>query len=140
MVTCEAYNHFNTKKFKRIYPDELEQEHDELTSKIYHTILMAEYSYKCMGGLSRKDYARVRYTHERLNDKLNMLYNQVTVSQDEFMQRGWRKLQISKGLYPYGISVEDAIKEYPEIKNYYQTGVYKIGGFVDKHIAHINHI
>ena len=63
-----------------------------------------------------------------------------TKSEVQAFNRGMRKLQIGKGLYPFGISENEAIEKYDEIKRYYETGRYKKGSFVDKHIAGIHHI
>ena len=47
-----------------------------------------------------------------------------------------RKLKIEKGVYPLGLSFEEAIKD-EEIKRYYEKGLYKEGSFVHKFIAPI---
>ena len=140
MVSKEAFHHFDGRKFSYIFPDELLAERDELCDKMRHTRILAEFSFKCMGGMSKKDYRRCRYTHELLCNKISSLLNCKTESQDQRFQQGFRKLQIDKGLYPFGISANEAIEKFPEIRKYYETGWYKRGSFVDMHIAGINRI
>ena len=59
----------------RTFPDELEAERDAIVSKMLWTLYRAEFSYKCMGGMSKRDYGRCRYTASELDHKIDLLIN-----------------------------------------------------------------
>ena len=106
-------------------------------------IIRCEFAFKCLykgeKPLSKEDYARVRYTHRKLNAKFSTLSQVQTKSDDEAFQRGIRKMKISKGVYPFGLSFDEALKD-DDIKRYYETGRYKKGSFVAKCIAPLHHL
>ena len=140
MVTREAFQHFNTNHGLVVEDNYHEYIVKPMINKVKHTKFLAEYAFKCMGGMSKRDYARCRFTHEILCNKLDSLYQVRTESEDIKFQQGWRRLQISKGLYPFGLDVDEAIENYQEIRDYYLTGFYMPGGFVDKYIQGIHKI
>lgn len=147
MVTKNAFKHWDNELDKiagYIIDDELEPLQKEVYNKLRHTEIIIEFSCKCLYDgerpLSKKDYGRLKFTENQIwQHKINVA-NKRTKSEDEAFQRGCRRLQIGKGLYPFGIRESEAIEKYPEIKKYYETGRYKRGGFVDKYIANIHHI
>ena len=148
-LTRKAFEHFKgiyeLKECSWIVDDDYYKEvvEPEL-DKMLHTKYMAEFMFKCLypdeRPLSKKDYGRTRFTHRKIDEKMNTLAQVRTKSEDEAFQRGWRRLQIGKGLYPFGIREDDAIEKYEEIRIYYEEGRYRRGSFVDKFIAHIHHI
>ena len=149
-ISKEAFNHWNLidengyARFGYVFDDELEPLRDEIVKKMQHTLYMMKFAYQCLypneRPLSKRDYGRLKFTERQIENKADMLWNCKTKSEDEAFQRGWRRLQIGKGLYPFGICESEAIEKDEEIKRYYETGRYKRGGFVDKFIAHIHHI
>ena len=147
-ISKEAFEHF-----KGIYElecgwvvddDYYEEVIKPEVDKMYWTCKRAEFMFKCLypgeKPLSKQDYARTRFTHDKIYEKMDTTFQIRTKSEDEAFQRGWRRLQIGKGLYPFGISESEAIEKDEEIKRYYETGCYKRGGFVDKFFANIHHI
>lgn len=111
--------------------------------KMHHTQIMAEFAFKCLykgeRPLSKEDYKRVRYTHEKIRSKKSSLMQVRTKSEDEAFQRNIRAMKIQKGIYPTGIPFEEALQN-EEIKKYYEEGRYKKGGFVAKHIVPIHRL
>lgn len=100
-----------------------------------------EFAFKCLypneKPLSKEDYGRTRYTHEKICSKRSTLMQVRTKSEDKSFQRNMRALKIQKGIYPTGMSFEEAL-ENEEIKKYYETGRYKKGSFVAKCIVPLN--
>jgi len=150
MVTKNAFKHWDNELEKiagYIIDDELEPLQKEIWKKLRHTKIMIEFSYKCLYDderpLSKKDYGRLKFTENQIWQHKTSVANKRTKSKNEAFQRGCRRLQIEKGLYPFksnGKTIDERINENPEIKKYYETGRYKRGGFVDKYIANIHHI
>ena len=150
MVTKKAFEHWETELSKingYIIDDELKPIQQEVWNKLNHTKIMIEFSYKCLyygeRPLSKRDYGRLKFTENQIWQHKSSVANKRTKSEDEAFQRGMRRLQIEKGLYPFksnGRTMDERINENPEIKKYYETGKYKRGGFVDKFIAHIHRI
>lgn len=149
MVTKEAFHHFkeiNDFNCSWIVEDDFyKTEIEPEIKKIKQTRLRAEFMYKCLylgeKPLSKKDYGRTRYTANLLWQKASSLCNVKTKSEDEAFQKGMRRLQIEKGLYPFksnGKTIDERIEDNPELKKYYETGRYTRGGFVDKYIADIH--
>ena len=108
-----------------------------------NSIIRAEFMFKCLykgeRPLSKEDYNRTRYTHTKISNKFHQLSQVETKSHQEGMNRWFRKMQICKGIYPLGLTFEEAIKD-EEIKRYYEKGLYKSGSFVAKHIAPLHHL
>ena len=150
MVTKNAFKHWDNELDKikgYIIDDELENLQKEIWKKLINTKIMIEFSYKCLYDgerpLSKKDYGRLKFTENQIWQHKSSVANKRTKSENEAFQRGMRRLQIEKGLYPFksnGKTIDERINENPEIKKYYETGRYKRGGFVDKYIANIHHI
>ena len=103
----------------------------------------AEFMFKCLytneRPLSKEDYKRTRYAHRKICDKHDCLAQVRTKSEDESFQRMGRKLKIVKGIYPTGMSFDEAM-ENEEIRRYYETGRYKKGSFVAKCIVPLHHL
>ena len=101
----------------------------------------AEFMFKCLypneRPLSKEDYKRTRYAHRNISNKYHSLSQVQKKSVDDAFQRNIRKMKICKGIYPFGLSFEEAIKD-EEIKRYYEKGLYKEGSFVHKFIAPIH--
>ena len=77
------------------------------------------------------------YDDEKICSKRSTLMQVRTKSEDKSFQRNMRALKIQKGIYPTGMSFEEAL-ENEEIKKYYETGRYKKGSFVAKCIVPLN--
>lgn len=103
----------------------------------------AEFMFKCLypneRPLSKEDYKRTRYAHRKICDKHDCLAQVRTKSEDESFQRMGRKLKIEKGIYPTGMSFDEAM-ENEEIRRYYETGRYKKSSFVAKCIVPLHHL
>lgn len=146
-LTKESFRYFKGKKqlkcgwtveedyYKKVIRPEIR--------KMNATIIRAEFMFKCLypdeRPLSEGDYKRIRYTHRKICDKRDHLSQVRTNSEDEAFQRGMRKLKISKGVYPLGLSFDEAM-ENEEIRRYYETGRYKRGSFVAKCIVPLHHL
>ncbi len=108
-----------------------------------NAMFRAEFMFKCLypneRPLSKEDYKRTRFTHRAIDRKFSTLSQVQKKSEDEAFQRGMRKMKICKGIYPFGLSFEEAIKD-EDIKRYYETGRYKKGSFVAKCIAPLHHL
>lgn len=76
-------NHFSIKKFLGANgcPREFADEKKNMENKLFHSMIMAEFMFKCHGGMSKQDYARCRHTHDRLSGKYNTLID--TMLDDE---------------------------------------------------------
>ena len=120
------------------YDEVIQPQLDLMKNAIYR----AEFMFKCLypneRPLSKEDYKRTRYTHMKLCDKRDTLMQVEKQSRADARARGHRKMQIVKGLYPFGIEFDDAIEKYDEIKEYYEKGTYKMNSFVHKFIAPIH--
>ena len=97
------------------YEDVIQPQLDLMKNAKYR----AEFMFKCLypneKPLSKEDYKRTRYTHRKICDKRSTLMQVRTKSEDESFQRMGRKLKIVKGIYPTGMSFEEAM-ENEEIK------------------------
>ena len=104
--------------------------------------IRAEFMFKCLypneKPLSKEDYKRTRYTHMKIWDKRSTLMQVEKQSRADARNKGHRKMQIVKGLYPFGISFDEAIENYEESKQYYEKGTYKRNSFIHKFIAPIH--
>lgn len=122
------------------YYDEVVQPQLDLMK---NTIYRAEFVFKCLypneKPLSKEDYSRIRYTHRKILQKRDTLMQVRTESENESFQRFGRKMKIEKGIYPLGISFEEAMKN-EEIKRYYEKGLYKKESFVARHIVPLHHL
>ena len=112
-------------------------------NKMRVTQIRAEFMFKCLypneRPLSKEDYKRTRYAHRKICDKHDCLAQVRTKSENESFQRMCRKLQIQKGIYPLGLSFDEAMDD-EEIKDFYETGRYKGGSFVAKCIVPLNRL
>ena len=147
MVTKEAFEHF-----KGVYErhtgwevdNETKAELDKEWQKMRNTMWRIKFSYQCLypneKPLTKRDYGRLKFTERTIQSKMGCISQVRTHEEVEVFNRGCRRLQIGKGLYPFGIRESEAIEKYDEIRLYYEEGKYKRGGFVDKFIAHIHHI
>lgn len=121
------------------YEDVIQPQLDLMKNAKYR----AEFMFKCLypneKPLSKEDYKRTRYTHRKICDKRSTLMQVRTKSEDESFQRMGRKLKIEKGIYPTGMSFDEAM-ENEEIRRYYETGGYKKGSFVAKCIVPLHHL
>lgn len=147
-MSKKAFEHFKgvyeRKNCGWVVDNETMEELDQEYKKMKNTMWRIKFAYTCLykgeKPLSKKDYARVRFTERKIQNKMDSICHVQTYEEVEAFGRGIRRLQIGKGLYPFGIGEDEAIEKYPEIKKYYETGRYKRGSFVDKYIACINHI
>ena len=91
------YNHFMEPQGYVVEDEELKKILLELP-KIRHTIIMAEYMFKCRKGLSKKTYGRTRQTHRILKRKYHYLFITESKSEDEAFQKKARGLVNGKKL------------------------------------------
>ena len=119
------------------YEEVIQPQLDLMKWAMYRAEFMFKCSYPNERPLSKEDYKRTRYTHMKICDKRDCLMQVEKQSTADGRNRGHRKMQIVKGIYPFGLSFEEAIKN-EEIKRYYEKGLYKKGSFVHKFIAPIH--
>ena len=121
------------------YDEVIQPQLDLMRNAMYR----AEFMFKCLypneRPLSKEDYKRTRFTHRSIWRKYTTLSQVQKKSDDEAFQRNMRNMKISKRVYPFGLSFEEAIKD-EDIKTYYETGRYKKGSFVAKCIAPLHHL
>ena len=149
MVTKKAFQHFKGiyelpcgwEVEDEYYKEVIEPEID----KMYWTCIRAEFMYKCLYDgekpLSKRDYGRTRFTHDTIHDKMTTLFQVRTKSEIRAFNRGIRKMQIQKALYAtklQKVPFKELLEEYEELKNYYERGVYKRGGYIDKFVQCIH--
>ena len=108
-----------------------------------NAIYRAEFMFKCLypneRPLSKEDYKRTRFAHRSIWRKYTTLSQVQKKSEDESFQRNMRKMKICKGIYPTGMSFDEAM-ENDEIRRFYETGKYKKGIFVAKCIVPLHHL
>ena len=117
--------------------EKVQEQMDLLRAAKYRAEFMFKCLYKGERPLSKEDYARTRRTHSEIRSKLNGLAQVRTETQHNNQQKGMRKLKIQKGIYPTGLSWEEALQD-EEIKRFYETGRYKRGSFVARFIVPLN--
>lgn len=121
------------------YDEVVQPQLDLMKNAIYRT----EFAFKCLypneKPLSKEDYSRTRYTHRKILQKRDTLMQVRTESENESFQKFSRKMKIEKGIYPLGISFDEAM-ENEEIKRYYEKGLYKKGSFVARHIVPLHNL
>lgn len=146
-LTKESFQYFKGKKQLKcgwVVEDEFYEEviNPEL-KKMKWAMYRAEFMFKCLypneKPMSKEDYSRTRYAHRKIRDKRDHLMQVRTKSEHEANQRWGRKMKIEKGIYPTGMSFDEAM-ENEEIRRYYETGMYKKGSFVAKCIVPLHHL
>lgn len=121
------------------YDEVIQPQLDLMKNAMYRAEFMFKCLYKGERPLSKEDYKRTRFTHRSIWRKYTTLSQVQKKSEDEAFQRNMRKMKISKGIYPLGMSFDEAM-ENDEIKRFYETGKYKKGSFVAKCIVPLHHL
>lgn len=142
-LTKKAFQHFNDDFGGYIVEDEMKPLIDAEYNKIRNTLYRMAFAYKCLypneRPLSKRDYARLKFTEDVLWNKKTGLMQKRTKSENEAFQRGMRMLQLQKGCYPFQIDVRAEIENgNEEFCKFYYEGRYKKGSFIDKFVAHLH--
>lgn len=115
---------------------------DPEITKLTATIYRAEFAFKCCypgeRPLSKKDYARVRFTHRILEEKCSTLCHVRTRTEIEESGKGVRAFQIQKYLMGTDLSWEEAL-ERPDVQMYIEEGRCKRGSWIHKYVVDIHH-